>query len=69
MKDGDISKVRKETYMITTKNNRSVPIKVNAFEHQIRAFNFAIDKFGVDKGCDALSRQVLHRGVALLAEM
>lgn len=55
--------------MFTTKNNRSVPIKVNAFEHQIRAFNFAIDKFGVDKGCDALSRQVLHRGVALLAEM
>ena len=30
-------------------------IKAKPYEHQIKAFNFAVDLFGVDKGGDAAS--------------
>lgn len=49
--------------------NFKAPIKVNPYEHQVRAFNFVMNLCGVVEGGDANSPLRRHGSCALLMEM
>ena len=51
-------------------NNMKLPVKINPYEHQLKAATFAMETYGVTRGGDVDSRpKPSHKGVALLAEM
>ncbi len=51
-----------------TETKRRMPIKVNPYEHQKRAFDFIMQVFGLEGG-DAHVSAKAGKGVSLLAEM
>ncbi len=47
---------------------RRMPIKVNPYEHQRKAFDFVMQTFGLEGGDDDISIKA-DKGAALLMEM